>query len=67
MPLEQLFDGNDIPVKPTLQPQEEKVVKHNLGTSTEPQLVKLSKNLPKQEKHKYVDLFNEFKDVCLEV
>jgi len=29
----------------------------------EPQLVKLSKNLPENEKQNYIELFKEFKDV----
>jgi len=63
VPLEQLFDRNDIPVKPTVQPKAENVEERNLRTILEHQLVKLSNNLLDQEKHKYLELFKEFKDV----
>lgn len=36
VPLEQLFDQNDVPTRPMIQPKEEKVQEHNLGTSSEP-------------------------------
>jgi len=52
-----------MPVKPSVRPKSENVEEHNLGTTNEPQKVKLSKSLHAQEKNKYVELFKEFKDV----
>jgi len=63
VPLEQLFDQNDVPTRPTIQPKEEKVQEHNLGTSSEPQMIRLSKDFPEEKKKKYIKLFREFKDV----
>lgn len=63
VPLEQLFDHNDIPTRPTAQPKEEKVQEHNLGTPSDPQMISLLKDLPKEQKHIYIELFREFKDV----
>jgi len=62
-PLEQLFDQNGIPTKPTVPPKEEKVKEHNLGTPSDHQMIRLSKDLPEEQKHRYIELFREFKDV----
>lgn len=63
VPLEKLFDQNDVPTRPTIQPKEEKVQEHNLGTSSDPQMIRLSKDFPEEQKHKYIDIFREFKDI----
>jgi hypothetical protein len=46
IPLERLFDQNDIPLKYTLQPQPEDLEYCNLGSKESPKFVKLSKYLP---------------------
>jgi hypothetical protein len=46
IPLERLFDQNDIPVKSTLQPQQEEVEDCDIGTKQESRMVKISKLLP---------------------
>jgi hypothetical protein len=56
VPLERLFDNNDVCVKPSIQYSEEKVISCNIGTESEPKLVKLSKSLPDELRQKYVDL-----------
>jgi hypothetical protein len=63
IPLERLFDQNDIPLKSTLQPQLEEVEDCNVGSNENPKLVKLSKYLPTELKKKYVELLKEYKDV----
>lgn len=48
VPLEQLFDQNDIPTRPKVQPKKEKVQEHNLGTPRDPQMIRLSKDLSEE-------------------
>jgi hypothetical protein len=63
IPLERLFDHDDIPLKSTLQPQPEEVEDCNISTKETPKLVKISKYLPTKMKIKYVDLLKQYKDV----
>jgi hypothetical protein len=63
IPLERLFDQDDIPLKSTLRPQPEEVEDCNIGTKEDPKLVKISKYLPAQMKNKYVELLKQYKDV----
>jgi hypothetical protein len=63
IPLERLFDQNDIPLKSTLQPQPEEVEDCDVGTKEEPRMVKISKYLPPEVKSKYKDLLGQYKDV----
>jgi ribonuclease HI len=63
IPLERLFDQNDIPLKSTLQPQPKEVEDCNVGSNENPKLVKLSKYLPTELKKQYVELIKEYKDV----
>jgi len=59
-PLEDMFDSNDIPRKPKMQPLNAKIEDCNIGTTQKPKMVKLSKSLPADQKLKYIDLFKEF-------
>ena len=43
VPLERLFDQDDIPLKSTLRPQPEEVEDYNIGTKEDPKLVNISK------------------------
>ena len=61
-PLEDIFDSNDIPRKPKLQPLNTAIEEYNIGTAEEPKIIKLSASLPPDQKPKYVDLFKEFQD-----
>jgi ribonuclease HI len=63
IPLERLFDQDDIPLKSTLRPQPEEVEDCNVGTNEDPKMVKISKYLPAQIKSKYVELLRQYKDV----
>jgi len=58
-----LFDQNDIPARPIVQPKEEKFQEQNLGTPSDPQMIRLSEELPEEQKLRYIELFREFKDV----
>lgn len=62
-PLEDMFDANDVPRKPKLQPINTDIEQHNTGTAENPKMIKLSKNLPPDQKPKYIDMFKEFQDV----
>ena len=62
-PLEDLFDSNDIPLKPKMEPIKADIEEVNLGTEGNPKMVKLSKSLPEDQKVKYVELLKEFQDV----
>ena len=62
-PLEDIFDSNDIPRKPKMQPLNTAIEECNIGTSEKPKIIKLSASLPPDQKPKYIDLFKEFQDV----
>ena len=63
IPLERLFDQNNIPVKSTLQPQPKEVEDCDIGTGKEARIVKISKFLPPKVKDQYRDLLKQYKDV----
>jgi len=62
-PLEDIFDSNDIPRKPKMQPLNAEIKDCNIGIAENPKMVKLSKALPPDKKLKYIELFKEFQDV----
>lgn len=62
-PLEDIFDSNDIPRKPKMQPMNVEIGDCNIGSTQNPKMVKLSKTLPGDQKLKYIELFKEFQDV----
>jgi len=62
-PLEDLFDFNDIPKKPKMEPLKADIEEYNLGTEENPKMVKLSKSLPRDQKLKYVELMRKFQEV----
>ena len=62
-PLEHLFDLNDIPKKPKMEPFKLDIEKCNIGSEENPKLIKPSKTLPPNEKLKYMELMKEFQDV----
>ena len=62
-PLEDLFDFNDIPKKPKMEPLRVDIEDYNLGIEDDPKIEKLSKSLPPNQKLKYVELMREFQDV----
>ena len=63
IPLEKLFDRNDVAKNPKVQPQEDESHDHNIGTKDQPKIVKLSKALPIEEKSKYVEIMKKNSDV----
>lgn len=54
IPLEDLFDEDDVARKPTLVPIEKGVEDVNIGTKDKPKMIKLSKALSPEAKEKYI-------------
>ena len=50
MPLEQLFDFNNVAKKPKIEPVGSEVEDYNIGTEESPKIVIFSKFLPLKEK-----------------
>jgi len=63
VPLEDLFDSNDVARKLKMEPLRLDIEECNIGMEEKPKLIKLSKALPPDEKVKYINLFKEFQDV----
>ena len=63
IPLEELFDQDDVTRTPSLVATEKGVEDVNIGTAKNPKMVKLSKTLPPQVKAKYISLLSNFSDV----
>jgi hypothetical protein len=60
VPLEILFDKNDVDVKVKGSSEEADVIECNLGTVENPKYVKLSSSLSKEQRDEYVKLLKEF-------
>jgi ribonuclease HI len=63
VPLERLFDRNDVAVKIKGSTENNDVTECNLGIEEDPKYVKLSNSLSKEQRAEYVKLFKEFVDV----
>ena len=63
IPLENLFDQNDVVKDPKLKPVENTIEDKNIGTEENPKVVKLSKKLLAKEKDEYVNLMKKYTDV----
>jgi hypothetical protein len=63
VPLEILFDINDVVVKVKGSSEEVDVTECNLGTEENPKYVKLSRSLSNEKRDAYVKLLKEFVDV----
>ena len=50
VPLEKLFNKNDVPLQPSKVVEENQVEDLNLGTDADPKIVKLSKKIPEEYK-----------------
>lgn len=63
IPLEEIFDQDDVARKPALQPIEKGVEEVNIETAANSKMVKLSKALPPKFNDKYINLMASFTDV----
>ena len=58
-----MFDSNDVPRKPNMEPLKSDIEECNIGIKENPKLIELSKSLPPTEKVNYLELLKEFQDV----
>jgi ribonuclease HI len=63
VPLERLFDGNDVAVKVKGSTDDADITEYNIGTEKDPKFVKLSSSLSREQRDEYVELLKEFVDV----
>jgi ribonuclease HI len=63
VPLERLFDKNDVVVKVKGSSDDADVTECNISTEKDPKFVKFSNSLSREQRDEYVELLNEFSDV----
>jgi hypothetical protein len=63
VPLERLFDENDVAVKGKVSTDDADITECNLGTEKDPKYVKLSSSLSREQREEYTKLLKEFADV----
>jgi hypothetical protein len=63
IPLERLFDGNDVAIGGRVSGDDTDTAECNIGTPEEPKFVKLSRNLTGEHRVEYTKLLREFADV----
>ena len=63
VPLEDLFDKNDVAKNPKVTPNSEEVEDFNIGTDAEPKMINLSKDLVSENRQKYITLMKEVSNV----
>ena len=63
VPLEDLFDHNDIPLKPAKKEQDAVVQEQNIGSQSHPKLINLSTELTADQRSKFCGLIKEFADI----
>lgn len=63
VPLEKLFDHNDVPYKATKKENESAVHRHNVGSPNHPKYINLSTHLSAAQSSKYCTLMKQFVDI----
>jgi hypothetical protein len=63
VPLENIFDNNDVAKNPKITANEEEIEDCNIGTKEDPKIIKLSKKLNPEVKERYIKLMKDFPDV----
>ena len=63
VPLERLFDNNDIYLKADGKIETENTIDCNIGTATDPKHVKVSKSLPVETRKRYQELISQYSNV----
>ena len=63
VPLEKLFDPNDVAKEPQLVPSYEDVEDVNIGTEEQPKIIKIARTLSPKSKKKYISMMKEYYDV----
>ena len=64
VPLEDLFDKNEVAKNPKVTPSSDEVEDYNIGTDVETKMIKLSKTLDLENRQKYITMMKEFYDFC---
>jgi hypothetical protein len=68
VPLERIFDRNDVSVKGEVSEEDDGTIQCNIGTESEPKYVKLSRSLTEEHRSEYIGILREFADViCLDL
>jgi hypothetical protein len=63
VPLERIFDRNDVSLKGEVSEEDDGTIQCNIGAESEPKHVKLSRSLTKEKRSEYIGLLREFVDV----
>ena len=63
VPLEKLFDQNDVAKNLGVAPNDAEVEECNIGTDNQPNIIKLSNNLVSKRKERYMQLMKKYPDV----
>ena len=63
VPLENIFDHNDVPSIPDKKEKDSVVHEHNIGSQDYPKFINLSSELTVDQKSKLCSLIKEFADV----
>ena len=63
VPLEEMFDHNDIPFKPAKKEIDPTVQERNIGIQSHPKLINLSTKLTTDQRSKFCNLIKAFVDV----
>lgn len=61
--MEDIFDSNDVVKSPRMTSRDDEVEECNIGTEENPKVIKISKNLTKESRDRYIKLMKEFHDV----
>jgi hypothetical protein len=59
VPLERLFDSNDVSREASMKNQEEEITNCNIGTTKNPNIIKLSKELVAEQRDRYIILIKK--------
>ena len=62
IPLEKLFDQNNVAKDPKMKPAEYFVEDKNIGTESHPKVIKWSKKLSAKEKEYYMSFMRKYTD-----
>ena len=63
IPLEKLFDQNDVSKNMKMKPTNDAIKDKNIGTKENPNIIKLSKRFPNKEKEYYINFMKRYTNV----
>jgi transcription termination factor NusB len=62
VPLQRFFDSNNVSIEAAMKNQEEEITYCNIGTTKNPKIINMSKELIVEQKDRYVSLIKKFLD-----